>query len=357
MTRSIGIGVVVFTSVLAGALAHAAGPAQPAASPAPAASKAAVVATVGGEPITAGELEEIVGARLFQIRTQEYQAKRQALDETIGRRLVEREAAARKVGVDELLKQEVDAKVPPVTEAEQKAFYEQNKARFAETSEADALKRIEAGMRQQRLRERNAAFVDSLRAKADVKVMLTPPRLAVDAGNNPAQGPADAPVTIIEFSDFQCPYCSRAVATIKKLEESYPGKIRVVYRDFPLTSIHPRAAKAAEAAGCANEQGKFWAMHDSLFGQQDKLQDADLKQRAVDLGLDSAAFNTCLDSGKEAAEWQKDQSEGERYGVSSTPAFFVNGRMIVGAQPYEAFARVVDEELARSGSGKDSAGR
>jgi protein-disulfide isomerase len=357
MTRSIGVGVVVLTSVLAGVAAHAAGPAPPAASPAPGTARGDVVAIVGGEPITAGELEELAGSHLFQIRTEEYQALRKVLDETIGRRLVEREAAARKIGVDELLKQEVDAKIPPVTEAEQKAFYEQNKTRFAGSSEAEALKRIEPGLRQQRLRERNAAFVESLRGKADVKVMLTPPRLTVEAGNNPARGPADAPVTIIEFSDFQCPYCSRAVATIKKLEDTYPGKIRVVYRDFPLTSIHPQAAKAAEAAACANEQGKFWAMHDSLFGQQDKLQDADLKQRAVDLGLDAAAFDTCLDSGKETAEWQKDQSEGERYGVSSTPAFFVNGRMIVGAQPYEAFARVVDEELARSGSGKDPAGR
>ena len=355
MTRSMGI--VVFTSVLAGAWAYAAGPAQPAASPAPPSSKGEVVATVGGEAITAGELEELAAPRLFQIRTQEYQAQRQALDETIGRRVVEREAAARKIGVDELLKQEVDAKVAPVTEAEQKAFYEQNKARFGGASEADALKRIETGMRQQRLRERHAAFVDSLRAKADVKVLLAPPRLAVEAGDNPAHGPADAPVTIIEFSDFQCPYCSRAVATIKKLEESYPGKIRVVYRDFPLTSIHPQAARAAEAAACANEQGKFWAMHDSLFGQQDKLQEADLKQRAVDLGLDTAAFNRCLESGRETAQWQKDQAEGERYGVQSTPAFFVNGRMIVGAQPYEAFARVVDEELARAGSAKGSASR
>ncbi len=350
MARPMGVGVVVLTSVLAAVSARAA-------DSAPTPSKGDVVATIGGEPITAGELEALAASKLFQIRTQEYQAQRQVLDDVIGRRLVEREAAARKIGVDELLKQEVDAKVPPVSEAEQKAFYEQNKARFGSASEADALKRIETGLRQQRLRERHAAFVDSLRAKAEVKVMLAPPRLAVEAGDNPARGPADAPVTIIEFSDFQCPFCSRAESTLKKLEESYPGKIRVVYRDFPLTSIHPQAARAAEAAGCANEQGKFWAMHDSLFGQQDKLQEADLKQRAVELGLDTAAFNTCLDSGKETAEWQKDQGEGERYGVSSTPAFFVNGRMIVGAQPYEAFARVVDEELARTGSGKDPAGR
>ena len=112
--------------------------------------------------------------------------------------------------------------------------------------------------------------------------------------------------------------------------------------------IHPNAARAAEAAGCANEQGKFWPMHDAMFEHQDKLGEADLKQSAAALGLDATAFNTCLESGRYTAQWQKDTTEGESYGVSSTPAFFINGRLVVGAQPYESFARILDEELARS---------
>jgi protein-disulfide isomerase len=236
-----------------------------------------------------------------------------------------------------------------VTPAERKAFYEQNKARMGTMVEADALARIDSGLREQRTRERQAAFLDSLRAKAGVRVLLDAPRLRVETAlDDPSRGPANAPVTIVEFSDFQCPFCARVTATLKKLEETYPGKIRLVYRDFPLVQIHPRASRAAEAARCANDQSKFWAMHDALFSHQDKLEDVDLKKAAADLGLDAAKFDQCLESGRHRAQWQKAAADGERYGVSSTPAFFVNGRLMVGAQPYEAFARVIDEELARS---------
>jgi protein-disulfide isomerase len=331
----------------------------PAAAETPPSPASDVVATIAGEPFTARQLEEAAGARLFQLRTQQYQAQRQILDDEIARRLLEREAAARKVTTEELLKQEVEAKVAPVTEEEQKAFYAQNKARMGDLTEADALKRIEAGLRQQRIGERQAEFLSGLRAKADVHVLLEPPRLSLTIGDDPVRGPADAPITIVEFSDFQCPFCSRATATLKKLDAAYPGKIRVVYRDFPLVQIHPNAARAAEAAACANEQGKFWPMHDAMFEHQDKLAEADLKQSAAALGLDATAFNQCLESGRHTAQWKKDTAEGEAYGVSSTPAFFINGRLVVGAQPYDSFARILDEELARSarggaGSGKQS---
>jgi protein-disulfide isomerase len=356
MTRPIVL--VVCVTVLSAAPAARAGGAPPKSAfatpavPAPAPSPAAgVVALIGTEPMTTADLEAAAGPRLFAVRTQQYQAERQILDEEIGHRLLAREAAARKLTVEELLKQEVDAKVAPVTPAEQKAFYDENKARMGTISEADAMVRIENGMRQQRMRDRQAEFVNSLRAKAGVRVLLEAPRLQVNtSADDPARGPADAPITIVEFSDFQCPYCSRATATLKKLDETYPGKIRLVYRDFPLVQIHPRAARAAEAAGCANEQGKFWAMHDALFSHQDKLEDADLKQTAADLGLDAAKFGACLDAGQHRADWQKDEAEGELYGVASTPAFFINGRLLVGAQPYESFARVIDEELERSAS-------
>ena len=355
MIRSLGL-VVLAAAVAAPFNAQAAAPPPKSVAPAPSPSPAAsvpsdVVATIDGEPFTARQLEDVAGARLFQLRTQQYQAQRQILDDEIARRLLEREAAARKLTAADLLKQEVESKVAPVTEAEQKAFYEQNKARMGTMSEADALKRIEAHLREQRVGERQAEFLSGLRAKADVRVMLEPPRVAVPVGDNPSRGPLDAPVTIVEFSDFQCPFCSRATATLKKLDESFPGKIRIVYRDFPLVQIHPNAARAAEAAACANDQGKFWAMHDVLFEHQDKLGEADLKQSAVALGLDAAAFDQCLESGRHSAQWQKDTAEGQRYGVSSTPAFFINGRLVVGAQPYESFARLVEEELARVGQG------
>jgi protein-disulfide isomerase len=319
-------------------------PGSPAPSPAP-----EVVATIAGEPVTMADVEAKAGSRLFQIRTQQYQAHRQVLEEVLGQRLLDREAAARKISVEELLKQEVEAKVPPLDQADYRAFYEQNKARFGAMPEAEAMKRIEGGLRSQRLRERQTAYVTELRRNANVRIHLDPPRQRIEAGDDPSRGPADAPVTIVEFSDFQCPFCSRVNPTLKRIEETYAGKVRVVFRDFPLLQIHPQAGKAAEAAGCADEQGKFWPMHDALFAAQDKLKPEDLKAHATAIGLDMDKFNKCLDSGSRTGEWTKDMKEGEAYGVSSTPAFFVNGRMIVGAQPYEEFSAVVEDELARKG--------
>lgn len=314
------------------------------------------VAVVAGTPITAAELDELAGSKLFQVRQQEYTVRRQVLDEAIGKRLFDAEAAARKISVDELTRVEIDGKAAPVTEAEKKEFYEKNKARFGSTPEEQALGQIEAGLRQQRVRERRAEFLKDLRGKANVKVMLEPPRVTVGEANNPAKGPVGAPVTVVEFSDFQCPYCARVNPTLTKLQEAYAGKLRIVFRDLPLLNIHKNAGHAAEAAHCAHDQGKFWEMHDRLFANQAKLAPADLKEHAVALSLDATAFNQCLDSGKYTAEWRRDSEEAGRLGLSGTPAFFINGRLLSGAQPYDAFAQVIDEELALAESKKPSSG-
>jgi protein-disulfide isomerase len=215
-------------------------------------------------------------------------------------------------------------------------------------SEAEALSQVEQFLRQERAGQRRAEFMAGLRAKAGVKVMLDAPRVTVAAGDDPSKGPADAPVTIVEFSDFQCPYCARVVPTLKQIEQRYGDKVRVVFRDLPLPN-HREAPKAAEAATCANEQGRFWALHDLMFQNQQKLAVADLKQHAATAGLDAAKFAECLDSGRHAAEWQQDAADAQSYGVQSTPAFFINGRMVVGAVPLENFTRVIDEELQRAG--------
>ena len=315
------------------------------------------VAVVAGTPITAAELDELAGSRLFQVRQQEYTVRRQILDDAISKRLLEAEAATRKISVDELTRIEVEGKAPAVTEAEKKTFYEQNKARFgANTPEDQALAQIEAGLRQQRVRDRRAEYIKELRTKANVKVMLEPPRVAVGEGNNPAKGPAGAPITVVEFSDFQCPFCARVGPTLKKLEETYKDKIRIVFRDLPLLNNHKNAGVAAEAAQCANDQGKFWEMHDRLFANQAKLSAPELKEHAVAVGLTADTFNQCLDSGKYTAEWKKDSEEAGKLGLSGTPAFFINGRLLSGAQPYEAFAQVIDEELALAESKKPAAG-
>jgi protein-disulfide isomerase len=164
---------------------------------------------------------------------------------------------------------------------------------------------------------------------------------------DPFKGSPDAPVTIVEFSDFQCPYCARFYKnTLPQIEEKYikTGKVKLIYKDFPL-SFHQYAQKAAEAAECADEQGKFWEYHDKLFENQSQLDVASLKRYAAELGLDTQAFNECLDSGKMAAEVQQDFNEGKAKGVSGTPTFFINGQKLVGAQPFEAFERIIEEKL------------
>ena len=149
---------------------------------------------------------------------------------------------------------------------------------------------------------------------------------------------------MIEFADFQCPYCLAAAPTVKKVMETYGDRIRLVYRNYPLPN-HPQAQPAAEAAQCANEQGQFWPYHDRLFAEAGKLSDADLKKAAVDLGLDAERFNACVDEHRYKAVVEADQQAGNEAGVNGTPAFFVNGRLLSGAQPFEAFKRVIDEEL------------
>jgi protein-disulfide isomerase len=174
-----------------------------------------------------------------------------------------------------------------------------------------------------------------------------PQRTEIDTAGYPARGPATAPVTIVEFSDFECPFCGRLFPTLKAVENIYLDRVRIVYRQFPLRRIHPLAQKAAEASLCANEQGRFWEMHDSLFGDQEHLTVDALKARAVELKLDTAAFNACLDSGKKVAAIDKDIADGAKAGVTGTPTMFINGRMMVGAQPYAQIQAVIEEELQR----------
>lgn len=170
-----------------------------------------------------------------------------------------------------------------------------------------------------------------------------PSRIEVSVDDDPSIGPSDASITIVEFSDFRCPFCARAKPTIAQILETYGDKIRFVYRDFPI--LGPESQKVAEASECADEQGKFWEYHDMLFANQQTLEDANLKQYAKDLGLDTTRFNDCLDSGKMTSEVESDIRDGRNYGVQGTPAFFINGILVSGAQPFSVFQQIIEEEL------------
>jgi len=336
----------------AGPASSAGGPtasagAAPAAGPSPAAvSGVGVVAEVNGAPIMASELEQKLGARLARQRQEEYEIRRQALDELIGERLLAAEAAKRRVSTEELLRREVDSKAATMTEAQIDTIYEQNKDRFAGQARGDALARIREAVAGRAKAERRAAFEKELRDAAQVAVRLEAPHAAVEIpAGAPSTGAANAPVTIVEFTDYQCPYCHRAQGVIEEVLERYSGKVRLVHLDFPLEG-HPGALPAARAARCAGEQGKFWEYHRNLMTTKGSLDDADLKGRAVSLQLSASTFATCLSSGRHDAAIQASVKEGEGLGVTGTPAYFVNGRMISGARPVESFAEVIDAQLA-----------
>jgi protein-disulfide isomerase len=303
------------------------------------------VARVGDTTLTEQQLEELIRGPLLDLRMKENMLRTQGLEELIARNVLNREASARGVTVSALVKAEVDDKAAP-TEAEVRAAYEANKVRFAGVPEADALKQVESSLRPQARGARQAAYLRELRQKYDVKVLMEPLRVSIDTAGAPVRGKVDAPVTIVEFSDFQCPFCARARPTVNRVREVYGDKVRILFRHFPLQN-HPQASKAAEAAACANEQGKFWEMHDRLFQSQAKLQVADLKQHAADLGLKGDEFATCLDSGRHGGDWQQGLADGAQSGVTGTPAFFINGRPLIGARPFEDFAFVIDDELQR----------
>jgi protein-disulfide isomerase len=311
-------------------------------------SKNEPLAEVNGEVITAKDLESVLGAKLAKLEEQIYDLKRRELDSLIEQRLFAQEAAKRKISVAALLDAEVTAKVGLVTEKEIDDFYQANKARMR-GDETEVRQKIRAFLQQQKLTARREAFVESLRSQGKVVVRLQSPaaiRVQVSTEGAPVRGAADAPVTVVEFSDFECPFCKQAQPTIKQVLERYPGKVRLAYRDFPLDSIHPQARRAAEAARCASDQGKFWEYHDVLFTQSPQLALEDLRRYAGQVGLDVTKFDGCLAAGVHKATVQRDLDEGNRLGITGTPAFFINGRTLTGAQPLEAFTRLIDQELA-----------
>lgn len=176
-----------------------------------------------------------------------------------------------------------------------------------------------------------------------------PPAVVPDVSveGRPSQGDADAPVTVVEFTDYQCPYCGAfARDTEEALLKAYDGQVRFVVRHFPITGIHQYAQKAAEAAECAFDQDRFWEYHEALFAHQDALDEASLRAYAKEVGLDGRTFGQCLSSGEKAAVVAADQADGQRYGVSATPTFFINGQRFVGAKPIDEFKQVIDGLLA-----------
>lgn len=308
-----------------------------------------ILAEVDGVAITSAEVEKPLASQLSKLNEQIYNLKLQQINALINDKLLEKEAARKGLSVTALLDAEVTAKVGLITEQEIETFYRENKAQL-KGEESNLRERIRAYLQNQKLATRRDAFLKSLRSQAKIVVNLNAPptrRMDVAVNGAPFKGPAKAPVTIVEFSDFHCPFCRRVISTLTQLESKYGDGIKLVFRDFPIESLHPGATKAHEAARCANDQDKFWAYHDKLFAAPPRSSSESFKELAKELGLDVNVFESCLNSGKHQAAIKADIAEGNRVGVSGTPAFFINGRQIAGAQSLETFARIIDDELAR----------
>jgi protein-disulfide isomerase len=299
--------------------------------------------------VTYGELSGRIGAPLADLEKKKQELLKRGLEGYIVEKLVKAEATKRGMAnEDALVKAEVEDKITPPSDAEIQKVYDGAKAGGQlppEVTMEQVKPEIIKMLSEQGKREKAQALFNELKSKAEMQILLPEKRVQVEA-TGPSKGPENAPITIVEFSDFQCPFCSRAKNTVYEVVTSYGDKVRLVFRHFPL-SFHQDAPKAAEASACADDQKKFWEFHDKLFSNQQALKVDDLKKAAADLGLDTARFNECLDSGKKAELVKKDMSAGEKVGVSGTPAFFINGIMLSGAVPAEEFKSIIDAELKK----------
>jgi protein-disulfide isomerase len=309
------------------------------------AKRAETLATVGGQPITEDDVLPSIGSKLIALRNLEYEVKKQALDNIIDQRLLAAEAKRKGISADKFLEQEVDAKVAEPTDAELNAYYLAQKAELNRPF-AEAKAQIERSLKLATVQQARQAFYAHLREQAKVVVLLSPPRAEV--GYDPARvrGNPKAKVMIVEFSDFQCPYCGQVEATLQSVLAKYPDSVALAYRDMPMSKIHPFARQAAEAARCAGEQGKFWEYHDLLFADQSRLNQDGLMDKARTLKLNEQQFDYCLSSEKFKAQIQQDSQDGMRAGVSGTPGFFINGIFLSGRQPESAFENLVQEQLS-----------
>lgn len=355
LAKSLGLGLLTF-ALLAGGFLLPACSAQEGSAAGAGEGDSEVLAKLNDKDITLADVREEAKDQIEQVEAQliqcqanyersRYQVLEQGVKSVIENQLLEAEAEKRGISKDDLVAAEVDGTLSELTDEETKAWYDENQARLRGTYEQLA-PQIKDYLQGQRRQEAYNSYLATLKEGIEVSYYLDPPRAEV-AADGPSKGPDSAPVTIVEFSDFECPFCSRVNPTLAQVTEKYGDKVRIVFRHFPL-SIHPNAPKAAEASMCAQDQDKFWEMHDLMFEEQRQLTVPELKAKAARLELDTEAFDECLDSGKYAEKVQEDFQAGQKAGVTGTPAMFVNGRLVSGAVPFEQVAEVIDNELQRA---------
>jgi len=308
-------------------------------------SPGAAVVEVDGVKLGMADLEKKSAPALFQARTTYYEAERRAIEGMVDDYLLERQAHREGVTVPELLKRHVDSAVgKDPSEESLRVYYEG--VDTTEPYEVVRVKIIDA-IRQRRMMKAKTAYIQSLRSQVPIALLLEPPRAPISMKDVPVRGVTAPRVTMLEYADFECPYCQQIYPVLQRLETEFQGKLALAYKDYPLP-MHPDAQKAAEAAHCAGAQGKYWEFHDILFTKK-QLAQANLKQYARDLKLDPSAFDTCLDGGNMAGVVGEQAAEAQALGVQGTPTILVNGRMVNGNLTYEKLHALIVEELNSTG--------
>jgi protein-disulfide isomerase len=307
------------------------------------------VARFGDQVIYDEDLLPSIAGQLWQLKNQEYDLKTKALVNVVNQRLLEAAAKTTGLSIDTFLEQTVDRNVAPPSAAEVEAYYLAQKDRMNQPL-IELKPRLEQALMQAKRQQARQDYFDQLRKSSSVTILLHRPKIEVTADPARTRGHSDAPVTIVEFGDFQCPFCREVQSTLKAVMDKYQGKVRLGFRDFPLRQIHPQAQSAAEAGRCAAEQGKFWEYHDLLYANQGKLDPNGLKEQARTAALDVDRFDACLIGGKFRPQIESDLQSGTGAGITGTPGFFINGVPLTGAQPLSEFEKIIDSQLAEGES-------
>ncbi len=308
-----------------------------------------IAAKVGDIQITEKELLQGIESELFEIEMKLFETKFNRLNELLIEKIIKKDPKAKGLTKDQYFEKYIASSIK-ISDSEYNDFVKERKIP-KEQLNPQVKEKIINFLTMQKKDEAVKSWLGEKTAKTGIEVFFTKPQrptFDVKIGNAPFTGGKDAKVTIVEFSDFQCPYCAQGSKVLRQLKKKYGKKIKVVMKQFPLP-FHTQAKKASVAALCANEQstGKFWEMHDKLFADQSKLGIDQLKALANKLGLDTQKFNTCLDQNKYIAQVEKDIQDGQAVGVKSTPTFFVNGQLVSGAQPVDVFSELIDQELSK----------
>jgi len=305
-----------------------------------------VLATVNGQDITEAQVVNEIKPNLKKIESELFKMKESALNAMISDKLIEQAAAKENKSTEAYLDDYFNKNVKAPTDEEIKRYYEFRKKQMGDKKFDDVKGQIADFLKANQERSLERRLLSKLRKDANIKIMMEPPRVDIKIGDSPTMGPKGAPITIIEFTDYQCPFCGRVRDTVAKILEEYPDEVIYSLKDFPL-NFHKKAPKAHAAAHCAADQDKYWDMSKQLFNNQRALNESDLKKYAKKIGLNMKEFNKCLADEKYADKVSKGLKEGQRSGVTGTPAFFVNGILVSGARPFPYFEEIIEAELKR----------